>query len=84
MPLPTQPVTLKVEQIGELVQKLATLRHDVNNNLALVIAAAEIIRHKPESIERMLNGLTEKPQQISEAIAQFSRELEMALGITRP
>ena len=84
MPLPTQPVTLNVEQIAALSRKLATLRHDLNNNLALVTAAVEIIRRKPESTERMLNGLTEKPQKIAEAIAEFSRELEMALGITRP
>ena len=84
MPLPTQPVTLTVEQIAELNRKLAATRHDINNRLALVTAAVEIIRRKPDSAERMLNGLAEKPQQISEAIAQFSRELETALGITRP
>ena len=84
MPLPNQPITLNVEQIGELNKKLVTLRHDVNNGLALVIAAAEIIRRKPESAERMWNGLTEKPHKIAESVAQFSRELETALGITRP
>ena len=83
MPLPNQPVTLNVEQIGELKNKLATLRHDVNNNLALVTAAVEIIRRKPESAERMLSGLSEKPHKIAEVVAQFSRELELALGITR-
>ena len=84
MPLPNQPVTLNVEQIGELNRKLSTLRHDVNNGLALVVAAAEIIRRKPESAERMWTGLVEKPHKIAEAVAQFSRELEAALGITRP
>jgi aspartokinase len=84
MPLPNQPVTLNVEQIGELNRKLSTLRHDVNNNLALVVAAAEIIRRKPESAERMWTALTEKPQRIAESVAQFARELETALGITRP
>jgi len=83
MSLPNQPVTLNVEQIGELKKKLATLRHDVNNNLALVTAAVEIIRRKPESTERMLNGLAEKPQKVAEVVAQFARELELALGITR-
>ena len=83
MALPNQPVTLNVEQIGELNQKLANLRHDVNNNLALVIATAEMIRRKPETAERMWNALTEKPHQISEAVVQFSRELEAVLGITR-
>jgi len=84
MPLPNQPVTLNVEQIGELNKKLATLRHDVNNNLALVVAAAEIIHRKPESAERVWSGLAEKPHKIAESIAQFSHELEKALGITRP
>jgi hypothetical protein len=84
MPLPNQPVTLNVEQIGELNNKLAALRHDVNNNLALVIAAIEIIRRKPESAERMWSGLTDKPHKIAESVAQFSCELEKALGITRP
>ncbi len=84
MALPNQPITLTVEQIGELHKKLSTLRHDVNNNLALVSAAVEIIRHKPESTERMLNGVSDKPQKIAEAFAQFSHELETALGVTRP
>ena len=83
MPLPNQPVTLAVEQIAELHKKLSTLRHDVNNDLALVTAAVEIIRRKPESAERMWKGLAEKPQKIAEAVTQFSRELETALGITR-
>ena len=84
MPLPTQPVTLNVEQIIKLNKQLVTLRHDVNNNLALVTAAIEIIRRKPEAAERMLNGLAEKPEKLAEVVAQFARELEAALGITRP
>ena len=84
MLLPSRPVTLNVEQIGELNDKLAALRHDVNNNLALIIAAVEIIRRKPESAERMWSGLTEKPHKIAEIVTQFSRELEKALDITRP
>jgi prophage DNA circulation protein len=83
MPLPNQPVTLSVEQIEELNKKLSNMRHDVNNNLALVIAAVEIIRLKPEAAERMLQGMGEKPQKIADAIKQFSSDLETALGITR-
>ena len=83
MPLPNQPVTLSVEQIGELNKKLSNMRHDVNNNLALVIAAVEIIRLKPEAAERMLHGMGERPQKIADAIKQFSSDLETALGITR-
>lgn len=84
MPLPTEPVTLSLEQIGELNLKLSGLRHDVNGQLANVVAAAELIRRRPENAERLLNTLVEQPQKIAEAIAQFSAGMEAALGITRP
>jgi len=47
--VPSQPVTLSVEQIEELNQKLSNMRHDINNNLSLILAATELIRHKPQS-----------------------------------
>jgi hypothetical protein len=83
MALPTESVTLTAEQIAALNKKLADLRHSVNNNLSLIIAANEIIRLKPESAEKMRAGLAEQPQKIAEIIAQFSSELETALRITR-
>jgi hypothetical protein len=84
MPLPTEPVTLSVEQIGELSRKLADLRHDVNNHVSVVLASAELIRHRPENTERMLVALAEQPPKIITEITQFSRELEAALHVTRP
>jgi hypothetical protein len=84
MTLPDKPVTLSAGQIAELNQKLADLRHDVNNNLSLISAATELIRRRPESAGRLSETLIEQPKKISETIAQFSRELETALGVTRP
>lgn len=84
MTLPSEPVTLTAAQIAGLNKKLADLRHEVNNNLSLIIAAAEIMRLKPESAARMQERLTEKPHKIAEIVAQFSRDLETALRITRP
>ena len=84
MPLPSQPVTLTVEQIRELNKKISDMRHDVNNDLALMMASVELIRRKPESAERMWKGLTEKPLKVANAVTEFSHELEKVLGITRP
>jgi hypothetical protein len=84
MALPNESVTLTVGQIAELNKKLAELRHSVNNNLSLIIAAAEIMRLQPESAARMQERLAEKPHKIAEIVAQFSRDLETALRITRP
>ena len=39
MGLPAHPVTLTVEQIEDLNRKLSTLRHDINGDLALIVAA---------------------------------------------
>jgi len=83
MGLPTQPVALSVEQISELNQKLSALRHDMNNSLSLIAATAELIRRRPATTEHMWNTLHEQPRKMTAAIAQFSREIEAALQITR-
>jgi len=81
--MPSQPVTFSAQQIEELNQKLSTMRHDINNHLSLIMAATELIRHKPHMAERMMVTLTEQPPKISAAIAKFSTEFEQAFGIIR-
>jgi aspartokinase len=84
MPLPSQPVTLRVEQVAELNRKLSNMRHDINNQLSLIMAAVELMRYKPQLAERMIATLTEQPPRIAAALLQFSGEFEQTLGITRP
>ena len=84
MGLPTTSVTLTPAQIGELNKHLSTLRHDINGDLALIVAAAELIKLNPELIPRMLNTLMEQPPKIREKTDRFSAEFEKMLGITRP
>ncbi len=84
MTLPSQPVTLTVEQLADLNRKLSDMRHDINNHLSLIIAAAELVRFKPQTAERMIATLVEQPPKIADALSRFSREFEQALGITRP
>src|ERR1041385_2452578 len=83
MGLPSQPVTLTVQQIDELNKKLAKLRHDVNNNLSLMIAAAELVQFKPDMAAQMANTLMEQPQKIGAAMAKFSEDFETLFGITK-
>ena len=81
MGLPTEPVSLSVQQLEELKKRLSTLRHDVNGDLALVVASAELIKLNPESAPRMLATLLEQPPKIREKLDRFSAELEKLLGI---
>jgi hypothetical protein len=83
MGLPIQPVTLSAEQIDELNRKLSTMRHDINNNLSLIIAALELIQHKPEVAERMIATIGQQPPKIGAALGKFSAEFEKAMGVTR-
>jgi hypothetical protein len=83
MLLPSQPVTLTIEQIAELNRKLSSMRHDINNQLALVVGAAELIRLKPDTTDRQLSTLVQQPLRIRDALGKFSAEFEQALGITR-
>jgi hypothetical protein len=82
MGLPRQTVPLSPEQVVDLDRKFADLRHNVNNHLALMVASLELIRRKPEMVDRMVNNLTEQPQKILEEIKHFSEEFEKALRIT--
>jgi hypothetical protein len=83
MAKPTTPVTLSMEQIGELNEKLSTLRHDLNNSLSLIAATVTLIRRRPNVTEQTWNALAEQPRKISESFSQFSRDLETALRILR-
>jgi len=83
MGLPQQPVPLSPEQVADLSRKLSDLRHNVNNHLALMVAALELIRRKPDAAARMINNLNEQPQKILEEIKKFSVEFEKTLMITQ-
>ena len=83
MELPGQPVTLTVEQIAKLNQQLANFRHDINNNLALMIAGLDVLQHKPHLAERMMATVIDQPPKIAKAITKFAAEFDKALGIKR-
>ena len=59
------------------------MRHDINNNLSLVMGAVELIRAKPHMTERMTGTLIEQPPKITNAMLKFSEEFEKSFGIKR-
>jgi hypothetical protein len=83
MALPSQPVTLTVEQIADLNRKLCAMRHDLNNHLAMITAAMELMRLKPEESARFIGMMVDQPIKIKEEVDMFSTEFERVLGIVR-
>jgi hypothetical protein len=83
MQIPQQPATLTPEQVNELNQKLSHMRHEINNQLSLVVAALELIRFKPDTQEKMLNTISDQPPKIIVEMQKFSAEFEKMFGIKR-
>ncbi|MEW6306667.1 MAG: histidine kinase dimerization/phospho-acceptor domain-containing protein [Verrucomicrobiota bacterium] len=83
MGMPNEDRTLTPAQVEALNKQLSEMRHDVNNCLALIIAAVELIKRKPESADRMIATIAEQPQKITDMVRKFSDEFEQAFGITK-
>lgn len=83
MGLPQQSVMLSAEQVDTLNKKLSATRHDINNHLSMVMAAAELIRMKPEMAPKLSEKLMAQPAKITELIKIFSADFEETLGIHR-
>jgi len=83
MARPNEPVTLSVDQIEALSKRLSSFRHDINNHLALITAAVELIKVSPDSIDRMVTTLGQQPGRITADVKAFSDALEDALGMGR-
>ncbi len=77
------PAALEASEIEALNKQLATMRHDINNHLSLMMAAVELVRRKPEAAERMASTLTDQPFRITAAMKLFSAQFETALRIQR-
>jgi len=83
MALPRETVPLTAGQVANLDRQFSELRHNVNNHLALMVAAMELIRRKPESATRVIDNLLDQPQKILEEIRRFATEFDRNLKITR-
>lgn len=83
MGLPEKAVALSPEQIAVLNRRLAMMRHNINNHLALIVAASELLKRKPEMAARLVENIIQQPERITQELRGFSDEFEAVMGITR-
>ncbi len=82
MGLTIHPVSLTVEQVEGLNRKLSDVRHDINNNLTLMVASLALLKARPGDAARLIETFEKQPEKIAEALNSFTVEFEATLGIT--
>lgn len=81
MPLAGQAITLSVAQIEELSQHFSFFRHDVNNSVGMIGAAAELVRFSPQAARRWSATVIEQPPRIAGKTREFVLHARRAVGL---
>jgi ABC-type ATPase involved in cell division len=69
------------KQLEQLHQNLRTVRHGINNNVAVIMAMAELAQRNPAQSAKLAQLCLEKAPQISAAIAGFSELFDGTLSL---
>jgi hypothetical protein len=71
----SESVRLSPADVLEIEKMLSDLRHNINNHLSLIAAAVELVRCRPDTIERMTKSIEEQPARIQQELRHFSERL---------
>ena len=69
------------QQLAALHQNLRTVRHAINNNVAVIMAMAELSQRNPAQSQKLSQICLEKAPQIAAAVGGFSELFEGALSL---
>ena len=69
------------KQLEALHQNLRTIRHGINNNVAVIMAMAELTQRNPAQCAKLAQLCLEKAPQISAAMGGLSELFDGALSL---
>ena len=69
------------KQMEALFQNLRTVRHAVNNNVAVIMAMAELTQRHPAQCQKLSQLCLDKAPQIATAIGGFTELFEGAVSL---
>lgn len=81
MDAPSQILTLTAEEVSALKDELRVARHNINNSLSLIIAAAELVKLKPDAASRLVDQILAQPDRIMLELSQFGKNFEASLRL---
>ncbi len=70
-----------LKQMEALYQNLRTVRHAINNNVAVIMAMAELTQRNPAQCAKLSQLCLEKSPQIAAAIGGFTELFEGAVSL---
>lgn len=76
-----EPNSATPSQFHALYQNLRTVRHAINNHVAVIMAMAELSQRNPAQAQKLCQLCLEKAPQIAAAIAGFSELFEATLTL---
>jgi hypothetical protein len=69
------------KQLEGLHQNLRTVRHAINNNVAVIMAMAELSQRNPAQCQKLSQICLEKAPQIAAAIGGFAELFDSAVNL---
>ena len=69
------------EQMEALYQNLRTIRHAINNNVAVIMAMAELTQRNPAQCQKLTQICLDKAPQIAASIGAFTELFEGAVSL---
>ncbi len=69
------------KQMEALYQNLRTVRHAINNNVAVIMAMAELTQRNPAQCQKLSQLCLEKAPQIAATIGGFTELFEGAVNL---
>ena len=69
------------KQVDTLYQNLRTVRHAINNNVAVIMAMAELTQRNPAQCQKLSQLCLEKAPAIAAAIGGFTELFEGAVSL---
>ena len=69
------------EQMEALYQNLRTIRHAINNNVAVIMAMAELTQRNPAQCQKLTQICLDKAPQIAASIGAFTELFEGAISL---
>ena len=69
------------KQMEALYQNLRTIRHAINNNVAVIMAMAELTQRNPAQCQKLTQLCLDKAPQIAASIGAFTELFEGAVSL---